>query len=208
MAASYLFEAFSQYWLENILKEKRQLVGIQFWHELLDITKEWEDMSGTTIHKGTPYFFLAENYLLVGDRDLAFMYLYNAINEDIVWAEFAPSSDYPYKSPAYLTATMTRGSNQMDYLVKQWRMKLDEYVQRYNGLFHRSFGLADFDIKFLCNKQLSNVVYFFVFNFIYLYEITIHTELRSLQNEFSRLRILDLIFNLCLVIDESVSRFY
>jgi hypothetical protein len=47
----------------------------------------------------------------------------------------------------------------------------------------------------------------YIFNFIYLYEITIHTELRSLQNEFSRLRILDLIFNLCLVIDETLKAF-
>jgi hypothetical protein len=43
-----------------------------------------------------------------------------------------------------------------------------------------------------------------VFNFIYLYEITTHTESRLLQNEFSRLKILDLIFNLCLVIDETL----
>jgi hypothetical protein len=206
IAASYLFEAFSKYWVEKILEDRKELVGIQFWREILVITKTWEDVSGTMIHKGTPYFFLAENYLLTGDRDLAFMYLYNAISDDSTWAEFAPSLHYPDKSPAYLTATMTMGSNQMDYLVKQWRENLNKYIQKFNELFHRSFGLADFDSKFLCNKQLSNVVYFFVFNFIYLYEITNYTESKSLQNQFSRLKTLDLIFNLCLIIDETLKK--
>jgi hypothetical protein len=59
------------------------------------------------IHKGTPYFFLAESYLLTGDRELGFLYLYNAIEEDKALARFAPSLNYLNKSPAYLTATMT-----------------------------------------------------------------------------------------------------
>jgi hypothetical protein len=48
------------------------------------------------------------------------------------------------------------------------------------------------------------VVYFFVFNFIYLYEIIKHTERKLLENDFSRLKILDLIFNLSLIIDETL----
>jgi hypothetical protein len=121
-------------------------------------------------------FFLAENYLLTGDRDAAFMYLYNAINYDRIWAKFAPSSNYPDESPAYLTATMRAGDNQVDYLVNQWRDELNEYIKKFNLFFNRSFELTDFDNKFLRNKRLANVVYFFVFNFIYLYEITTYTE--------------------------------
>jgi hypothetical protein len=64
--------------------------------------------------------------LAAGDRDTAFMYLYNAISDDNAWAGFAPSLNYPDESPAYLTATMRAGSNKMDYLVNQWRDKLDE----------------------------------------------------------------------------------
>jgi hypothetical protein len=83
------------------LEDKKELIGIQFWREVLAITREWEDKQSTKIHKGTPYFFLAENYLLTGDRDLAFMYLYNAISDDRMLAQFAPSLGYPDNSPAY-----------------------------------------------------------------------------------------------------------
>lgn len=99
-AASYLFEAFSKYWVKQFLEDKKELMGIQFWREVLVITKEWEDKQNTRIHKGTPYFFLAQNYLLTGDRDLAFMYLYNAISDDMMLAQFAPSLGYPDNSPA------------------------------------------------------------------------------------------------------------
>jgi hypothetical protein len=203
-AASHIFEAFANYWEREILKKKKQLVGIEFWREILAITKEWEYESGITLHKGTPYFFLAETHLLTGDRDTAFMYLYNAINEDNIWAEFVPSLNYPDESPAYLTATMRVGSNQMGYLVNPWRDKLDEYIRKFNVSFNRFFRLEDFDSKFLSNKQLANVVYFFVFNFIYLYEIISNAEQKLLENHFSRLKVLDLIFNLCLVIDETL----
>jgi hypothetical protein len=186
--------------------EKKQLVGIEFWREILVITKDWEYKSGTTLHKGTLYFFLAETYLLTGDRDTGFLYLYNAIEEDKILAEFAPSLKYPRESPAYLTATMRRDGNQMNYLVEQWRDMLNKYIEKFNRLFNRNFKLKeDFDSKFLSNEALSNVVYFFVFNFIYLYEIIqYHTERKLLENDFSRLKILDLIFNLCLVIDETL----
>jgi hypothetical protein len=62
LAGTYLFEAFADYWVEKILKYSKELVGIQFWHEILAVTKEWEDKHGTRIHKGTPYFFLAEKF--------------------------------------------------------------------------------------------------------------------------------------------------
>jgi hypothetical protein len=204
--ASYLFEGFSKYWVESLLLWKNDLTtGIQLWREILAVTNGWEIKNqNVKIHKGTPYFFLAESYLLTGERELGFLYLYTVIEEDKALARFAPSLNYPNKSPAYLTATMRRGNNQMDYLVEGWRNKLNEYIQKFNTLFYKSFKLDEFDAKFLDNLHLSNVVYFFVFNFIYFYEITSYAESALLQNEFQRLRTLDLIFNLCLIIDETL----
>jgi hypothetical protein len=80
LLASHLFECFTPYWTEILLKG-HDTIGTLFWQEILSITHKWETTSGIEVHKGTPYFFLAENYLLLGDRDLAFTYLYNALQD-------------------------------------------------------------------------------------------------------------------------------
>jgi hypothetical protein len=159
----------------------------------------------TKIHKGTAYFFLAENYLLIGDRDLAFMYLYSALNDDIYLGRIASSLNYPQKAPSYLTVTMRADkNNQMYYLVELLRNRLVQYISEFNVEYSRCFKIEDFDTKFLDNNDLSDVVSFFVFNFLYLSEVERKLKSDITQNEFARLRTLDVIFNLCLIIDESL----
>jgi hypothetical protein len=51
---------------------------------------------------------------------------------------------------------------------------------------------------------LADVVSFFVFNFLYLFEVERRLKSDITQNEFARLRTLDVIFNLCLIIDETL----
>jgi hypothetical protein len=61
LAASYLFEGFSRYWLVKLQSKEMELTtGIQLWRKVLTITNEWEKNSSAKIHKGTPLFFLAE----------------------------------------------------------------------------------------------------------------------------------------------------
>jgi hypothetical protein len=61
--ASRLFEGFSKYW-EFLLYQHQETLAIQFWTGVLSIVKEWEDNNKPIrIHKGTPYFFLAETLL-------------------------------------------------------------------------------------------------------------------------------------------------
>ncbi|MGE5661954.1 MAG: hypothetical protein ACM3X1_06865 [Ignavibacteriales bacterium] len=70
--------------------------GIQLWKKILEITSKWEAKNhNVTIHKGTAYFFLAESYLLVGDDDMAFLYLFNALVDDIRLGNWVPSMNYP-----------------------------------------------------------------------------------------------------------------
>jgi hypothetical protein len=204
--ASHLFERFTPYW-RKLLEDGQDIIGIQLWQNLLSMTYLWEKNSKTNIHKGTPYFFLAESYLLVGERDLGFIYLYNALQEDIILGSSSPQIKYPQKAPSFLTATMIgEVDNQMYYLVLELRQKLDAYISLFNNLYPRSipFTSNDFDNKFLANSNLIDVVFFFVFNFLHLSELEKNTQAMHLQNQFSRLRTLDTIFNLCLVIDETL----
>jgi len=206
--ASRVFEGFATYW-EFLLYQHQETLAIKFWTEVLSLVKEWEDYNKPIrIHKGTLYFFLAETYLLVGERDLGFINLYNGIEDDTRLAPYAPDLNYPDCSPGYLTATMRVGSNQMQFLVDDMRTKVQEYINKFNSDFNRSrpLTIADFDTKFLSNKDLKNVVYFFVYNFLYLLVVERSTFPDFFKSQFARLKSLDFIFNLCLIVDETLKR--
>jgi hypothetical protein len=95
-----LYESFTNYWI-CLLSSGRDVIGIRSWENVLSITYKWEENNKPiTIHKGTPYFFLAENYLLLGDRDLGFQYLYSALLDDTTLGAYAPSLNYPICAPS------------------------------------------------------------------------------------------------------------
>jgi len=198
--ASYTFNFFEQCCVSKYLDNNQHMVGIGFWQSLLLIIKNWEDQNKPiTIHKGTPYFFLAENYLIIGDRDSGFVYLYNAIEDD----KKLTSIGYPEKSPAYMTATMSDESeNHMFFLVREVRLLLGNYISEFRNVYNPNFTMTDMDTKFLKNPQLNNIVFFFVYNFLYLFDEKRNTRRELLHNDFSRLKILDLFFNIVLTIDE------
>jgi hypothetical protein len=200
-----LYQSFTSYW--NVLLSKGQdVLGIQLWKNVLSITHKWEEANKPiTIHKGTPCFFLAENYLLVGDRDLGFQYLYSALLDDINLAADVQSFNYPACAPSYLTITMRANKDNHLYpLVDQLRKHLDKYIFAYNQEYSKSFTISDFDSKFLENKYLKDIVSYFVLNFLYLFESNRSTIDKS--NEILKLRNLDLIFNICLIIDKTLEQ--
>jgi hypothetical protein len=143
------------------------------WQKVLSIANDWEKNNiPTTIYKGTAYFFLAENYLLIGDRDLAFLYLYSALNDDIYLGKMSNSLNYPRKAPSYLTVTMKDDKdNQMYYWVELLRNRLGQYISEFNNEYRKCFKIDDFDTKFLDNKDLADVVSFFVYHFLYLFDV-------------------------------------
>ena len=107
------------------------------------------------------------------------------------------------KQLPYLTGTMNPNqNNQMYYLVAELRTKLCEYIFLFNNRYPRPqpFTIQDFDVKFLANDDLVDIVTFFVFNFLYLADFSFSL----LKNQFSRLKAMDTIFNFCLVIDETL----
>lgn len=204
-----LFEVFTIYWVEQLLKKGLDIIGIRYWHNILSIVDNWEKHnSPTIIHKGTLYYFLTENYLMTGNRELAFIYLYEAFKDDISLGKLVPSLNHPEEAPSYLTATIRANkNNHMYYLVKDIRDKVEQYIAIFNKKFNRTFTMQEFDKKFLFNTDLSTVVYFFVFNFLYLFELERYPR-GIIENDFSRLKTLDITFNLCLIVDETLKEAY
>lgn len=202
--ASKLFESFSGYWRTELLSQGLLNTGVSFWQELISITLDWELKNNpVTIHKGTPFFFLSYNCLHNGDRDSGFTYLHNAIVDDMK----LPTLNYPDDAPAYLTATMSgKHHNFMIGDVSLLRLSLNNFILKFTSEFS-SFTINEFDQNFLREKDLSDVVLFFVFNFKVIFDQEKNTTPSILQNNFSRLKILDLFFNLGLIVDETI-RYY
>jgi hypothetical protein len=157
-----LYQFFTKHWI-FLLSSGQDVIGIKLWREVLSITEKWEKNNSVTIHKGTPFFFLGENYLLIGDRDLGFQYLYSALAVDTELGKNAPSFDYPTSAPSYLTTTIRDNqSNHMYPLVRVLRSFLDGYISAYNHEYSKSFSMNDLDKKFFENKDLKDTVSFFV----------------------------------------------
>lgn len=197
--ASYIFQKLAGFWKNVLLPNGMYITGVTFWQEILSITLEWESKnSPLTIHKGTPFFFLAYNCLLNGDRDNGFTYLYNALEDD----KKLPNLNYPKEAPAYLTAIMSeKPKNFMFPQVADLRNYLGGFLSQYNQTFNK-LSIGDFDTKFLENVDLFDIAAFFVYNFKFIYDQSKNTTPSLLQNDFSRIKSLNLFFNLGLIIDE------
>lgn len=197
--ASYIYERLAGFWKNQLLSKGLFATGVSFWQDVISTTLKWESQNTPlTVHKGTPFFFLAHNCLQNGDRDNGFTYLYNALEDD----KKLPSLNYPENAPAYLTAIMSqKPKNFMFPQVVDLRLYLSSFLSNYNQIFPK-VTMYDFDSKFLENVDLFDVAAFFVYNFKFVYDQSKNTSTSLLQNDFSRLKILDLFFNFGLIIDE------
>ncbi len=150
-----------------------------------------------------PYAFIAMTYLIIGDIDTGFSYIYNAIKDDIELGKCCPELNYPANAPAYWTASLNPNLNNiMTPFVKRIRSWLEEYLRNYNNVFRDNLTMEDIDKKFLQNNKLEIIKYYFVFTCWAIYEHKLKIYPDMIKNDFSNLRITDWLFALCLVIDK------
>lgn len=203
--ATNFFEGLTAY-SELLKNEGRYAHACNYLLEILSLLYECERRNKVKVHKGHPYFFLAFYYLLSGDLETGFVYAHNAIKEDKKLGKLCPDLEYPKKAPIYLTIFLVDDPyNRMINLVKELRKKLDSYIYLYNKEFGKNFTIKEFDNKFLqndSNPKLEGPRYLFSFSFWSLVELSKKTNLQIQDNEFSQLRNLNWVFNLCLIIDK------
>lgn len=195
-----LFESLAGFWEQMLLSQNLDRLGISFWRQILDIVNNWQEKNnGIFIHKGTLYYFLAENYFLVGDLDSAFTYLHNALKiDEQTWQWEREGHIGAYSLSKMIDDPYT----QMNYLTKEHRNQLDEFVKKFNSEFG-DLSVEEISNKFLKNEEKYNIAgYFFVFTFQSLIHHKQNLKLESPENYFSKVRSLDMIFNLCLIIDD------
>jgi len=201
--ANYLFESFTTKWME-LLSNGHPVIATKYWQHILSFVWRWESPpDGCQVHKGSPYAFLAYSYLLYGDVDTGFVYLYNAIKEDIELNKKCPQLDYPKDAPVYKTICLKDDRQNVLYpLVNEIRDSLQSYISTYNSEFGKRLNISSIDTKFLTNDSLKEIKYYFVYTFWKLYEIRFRISKELVDNDFSKLQHLNLFFNLCIILDK------
>jgi hypothetical protein len=63
-------------------------------------------------------------------------------------------------------------------------------------------------MQFLKNDSMLDLITFFVYNFLYIFESEKILNFGIINNDFSRLKALDLFFNLSLLLDEILKTAY
>lgn len=204
LLAATLFEKFASYWSRVLLSHNKDRIGIVFWRKILNIVKEWKIMNPDIfIHTGTPYYFLAENYLMIGDYDSGFTYLHNALQIDKQSWQW----NYEGHMGAYSLAKLIDDpKTQMNYLTRNVRNELIKYLEKFN-VEYDSLTINEFDDKFLKNEGKYEIIgYFFTATFYTIIHNKRNSQLETIENYFSKVRSLDMIFNLCIIIDKILKK--
>ncbi len=175
------------------------------WRAILDRVWAWEDLH-EEVHKGTAYYFMAESFLACGDVPSAYICFFNAIEDDKLNLPLIPKN---YKdAPAYLTTSLSCNPNNALFssVVMPLRSLMQGFIDGYNLRMAKSIRLLTLDSKFLQNDDVEEVKRFFVATFHEISHLSPINATRMINNDYSRLKVIDTLFNLGLIIDQLLER--
>lgn len=159
---------------ENLLNPTRGRYGdaLILWEGVIDLAKEWENKSGGTLHKGTPYYFSSVAAILSYNFDEAFILMHLAIEED-------KRSHKNYKDdPAYLFLSLNNQKHNqyfrpfVDGMADFINRRLSSNVISYQKSRGGTLIYDDFLVKFLDNNVHSDEMrFYFVYSIIRLWHL-------------------------------------
>lgn len=181
-------------------------IAERLWHDVLEFVLEWEN-SKPKIHKGTPYYWFAGTEILNGELEKGFIHMHQALEEDIkrhntanpqTPAFFFVTLDYE-QTKQYFQQIVRNASDFLD-------LKIDGYFIYMWNRRPSNLNLTSFKSKFLEQTgTLLESIFYFVYSLFKMKQLlNIKQELR--QNPFSSLVEMDLIFGLCLVVEEIIKQ--
>lgn len=177
----------------------------EFWKAVLKIVWGWED-GHEQVHKGTPYYFMGESFLALGDVPSAYISFFNALEED---KRNFPIIPKPLKdAPVYMTTSLVDNPINTLYptVVIPLRAYLQKFITNYNSSTASAMTLPQVDKKLLQDVNKEDIKRFFVANFHEIYHLSSLNATRLINNDYSKLKIIDTLFNLGLIIDQLLEK--
>jgi len=172
-----------------------------YWYQINRFVITWEK-NHVKIHKGTLYYWLGYANLRSGNVTAAYISFHNAIEEDKHSYRFL---NKPYaNSPASLTMSLIDIPNNALHraVVIPIRTELSSLLTNYCVHTSSSLAMSDIDNKFLKESRHEHIKIVFTEAFHSLYNIRELIRSGLIENDYSRLRLGNLLFHLCLVVDQ------
>ncbi len=161
----------------------------------------WED-THEKVHKGTLYYIMAQEYLALGDVPSAYTCFYCALEEDKVNAQHIGQN--LKNKPSYLTSSLVDDPSNLLYdpVVVPLRKRLQDAIDAYKTLTGSNLSIQVADQEFLQADDFEDAKRFFVATFHEIYHLTALNSSRMVNNDYSKLKIIDTLFNLGLILDQ------
>lgn len=167
---------------------------------------QWED-ANEQIHKGTPYYFMAKDYLEQGDIPSAYIYFFNALEEDR--RNFSAISQDVTTGGAYLTTSLVDNPIIRPHLYESVVVPLRNYLQRFINEYNRKtrktrnrMTLQTLDQKLLQSASFKEVNLLFVATIHEIFHLAPLNSPRMIKNDYSKLKVMGTLFNLSLIADQ------
>jgi hypothetical protein len=111
------------------------------------------------------------------------------------------------QAPAYMTATIVDNPENVLYwpVVRPIREAISNYVTSFSRATSSTYTLDDFQTRFLGNPdpEIEKLVFFFVYNmYVHVQRNRFQQVPQFFDNDFTKIKNLDSIFNMCLIIEE------
>lgn len=177
---------------------------LMFLESILRRVWQWEDVN-EEVHKGTIYYFIANAYLEQGDIPSAYIYFFNAMEEDR--SNFPALGKDPKEGGAYLTTSLVDNPQLRPQLYSAVVVPLRNYLQGlidgYNSRTEtRGLTIQELDQKFLQADSMEDIKRFFVATLHEIFHLSPLNNTKMINNDYSKLKVVDTLFNLSLIIDQ------
>lgn len=174
---------------------------VLFWTAIMRQVWAWEDLY-EEVHKGTAYYFMASSYLASGDIPSAYICFFNALEDDK--QNFPFISENVKDAPAYRTTSLVDNPHNFLYrsVVVPLRARLQSLIDGYNSRTKSKMTIQTLDQKFLQSDPLEDIKRFFVATFHEIYHLAPLNSTRMINNDYSKLKVIDTLFNLGLIVDQ------
>jgi hypothetical protein len=206
--ADYIFNVFYSL-VVGTAKDRNPLRDLFVMRAIIDIVWKWEE-SHENVHKGSAYYWAALSLLRSGDILGAYPYIFSAAEEDE--ANILPEMGDYRGSPANMTISLLPNPNNALYslVVSPLRDFLQSYVTRYNSSTGNTLDLSGLDTKFLQvqSTPLKDIRKFFVATLHELYHSQAVDAPQLTDNDYVKLKRMDLLFNLALITDQILEHRY
>lgn len=169
-----------------------------FWQNPLTWAMQWECSRGRQLHKGTPYYFMGMASIRAGHRDLAFLLMHQAVEED---KRAAPSAYKDRPAWRFVTLDVDSVHQAASPIVREHAQWLENKLLWFTTNRCHSLSLSDLRNRVFALPNMDEATFSFVHSTFRCRELEGVSNSLGIST-FSAQLCLDTLFPLCRVGEE------